>query len=174
MRLFHVSEQANIGEFVPRCPARGDLDPAVALVWAIDEARLPNYLTPRDCPRVTYHVGEHTTQSDREMFFTSSRMMHTVIIESSWQKRMSETTLYFYEFASGDFALQDAVAGYYVAKTVQKPKEVHVIDDLFAELARRHVEVRIVDNLWEAAARVKRSTLNWSLCRMGFAKSDMK
>ena len=54
MRLFHVSEQANIGEFVPRCPARGDLDPAVALVWAIDEARLPNYLTPRDCPRVTY------------------------------------------------------------------------------------------------------------------------
>ena len=70
MRLFHVSEQANIGEFVPRCPARGDLDPAVALVWAIDEARLPNYLTPRDCPRVTYHVGEHTTQSDREMFFT--------------------------------------------------------------------------------------------------------
>ena len=101
-------------------------------------------------------------------------MMHTVIIESSWQKRMSETTLYLYEFASGDFALQDAVAGYYVAKTVQKPKEVRVIDDLFAELARRHVEVRMVDNLWEAAARVKRSTLNWSLCRMGFAKSDMK
>ena len=54
MRLFHVSEEENIEVFEPRLPNRNDLDKNVGLVWAIDEARLPNFLTPRDCPRITY------------------------------------------------------------------------------------------------------------------------
>ena len=65
MRLFHVSEEADITVFHPSLPTRTDLDPAVGLVWAIDEARLPNFLTPRDCPRVTYHIGENTTEAVR-------------------------------------------------------------------------------------------------------------
>ena len=69
MRLFHVSEEPDIAVFHPRPPVRADLDPTVGLVWAIDEARLPNFLTPRDCPRVTYHVGEAATAADREAFF---------------------------------------------------------------------------------------------------------
>ena len=48
MRLFHVSEDADIEIFHPRIPARSDLDKNVGLVWAIDEERLPNFLTPRD------------------------------------------------------------------------------------------------------------------------------
>ena len=71
MRLFHVSEEPDIRVFVPRLPSRRDLDPAVGLVWAIDEACLPNFLTPRNCPRVTYHVGAQTTAGDRQRFFSS-------------------------------------------------------------------------------------------------------
>jgi len=46
--LFHVSETPGIEQFAPRFSeaARG---PAV---WAIDAARLRNYLVPRRCPRV--------------------------------------------------------------------------------------------------------------------------
>ena len=39
MRIFHVSEEADIAVFEPRRPTRTDLDQNVGLVWAIDEAR---------------------------------------------------------------------------------------------------------------------------------------
>ena len=65
MRLFHVSEESDIQVFEPRLPTRMDLDQTVGLVWAIDEARLPNFLTPRDCPRVAYHIGSQTTDCDK-------------------------------------------------------------------------------------------------------------
>ena len=64
MRLFHVSEESNIQIFEPRIPTREDLDKNIGLVWAIDEKRLPNFLTPRNCPRITYHIGKDTTESD--------------------------------------------------------------------------------------------------------------
>ena len=51
MRLYHVSEDPDILVFHPRLPNRDDLDPATGLVWALDEERLPKFLTPRDCPR---------------------------------------------------------------------------------------------------------------------------
>lgn len=83
---------------------------------------------------------------------------------------MRSSTLYLYEFDTKEFELQDAAAGYYVAKTKQMPTAKHTLTDLFSELIRRNVELRIVENLWDIADRVKNSTLDWSLCRMAFAK----
>lgn len=170
MRLFHVSEEADIPVFRPRPPGRRDLDPDVGLVWAIDEARLPNYLTPRDCPRVAYHVSGETTEEDRRKFFTSPGVRHAVVIEGAWFARMARTTLYLYEFDPAAFRLQDAAAGYYVAETAQIPGAVHVCGDLFAALIRRKVEIRVADRLWEIAEAVRQSTLNWSLIRMANAQ----
>lgn len=169
MRLFHVSEESNIQVFEPRLPTRSDLDPTVGLVWAIDEKRLPNFFTPRDCPRVTYHVGPHTTESDKKYFFSSRSISHSVVVESKWFNIIQNTTLYIYEFNTKDFVLQDDVAGYYVAKSVQYAKDKFVVSDLFSELTKLNVEIRIVDNLWDIADEVKASTLNWSLCRMANA-----
>lgn len=166
MRLFHVSEEADIAVFHPRLPNRSDLDPTVGLVWAIDEAHLPNFLTPRDCPRVTYHVTNGTTAADRARFFSSGNCTHAVVIESGWFRRMCETTLYLYEFDPAGFRLQDAVAGYYVSEGTQVPVAKHVCTDLFSELFARVVEVRMTDTLWDLADAVKQSTLGWSLCRM--------
>ena len=70
MRLFHVSEEADIEIFYPRIPARSDLDKNVGLVWAIDEERLPNFLTPRDCPRVTYYINKNTNETDKKLLIT--------------------------------------------------------------------------------------------------------
>lgn len=170
MRLFHVSEDPDITVFHPRLPARRDLDPTVGLVWAIDEAHLPNFLTPRDCPRVTYHVRPTTTEDDRRRFFSSDTVTYTVVIEHGWFDRMRNTTLYLYEFNPTDFELQDEIAGYYVAKTAQTPIARHIITDLPGALIARSVELRITDNLRRMAEEVKSSTLGWSLCRMGNAK----
>ena len=82
---------------------------------------------------------------------------------------MKNTVLYLYEFHTEDFILQDSIAGYYVAATTQYPKEKYVLTDLFGELLKRNVEIRITDNLWDMADDVKVSTLNWSLCRMANA-----
>lgn len=171
MRLFHISEEDNIRIFKPRIPDRDDLDKTVGLVWAIDEERLPNFLTPRNCPRVTYHIGRNTSEMDKQKFFSSTTLSHVVIIEGKWFEIMRTTTLYLYEFDTDDFELQDNVAGYYVAKTAQVPKAKYELNDLLLELIKRNVEIRIVDNLWNIADKVKMSTLNWSLCRMGYAQS---
>ena len=170
MRLFHVSEEPDIREFLPRLPQRKDLDPNTGLVWAIDEFHLPNFLTPRNCPRVAYHVGERTTKADQSAFFSSNTMRDAIVIESRWVPAMLSATLYLYEFSTEDFVLQDAAAGYYVAKNKQIPIAKYEINDLFSQLMARNVEIRIVDHLWDIADRVKESTLEWSLCRMGFAQ----
>jgi hypothetical protein len=169
VRLFHVSEEENIQIFEPRLPSRNDLNKNIGLVWAIDESRLPNFLTPRDCPRVTYHIGKNTTEFDKKKFFTSSTISHTLVIESKWFDKMNNTTLYLYEFNVDDFVLQDDVAGYYVSTTAQIPTVKYQLKDLFSELLKRNIEIRITDNLWDIANDVKVSTLNWSLCRMGNA-----
>lgn len=166
MRLFHVSEDADIRIFKPRYPTRADLDPTVGLIWAIDEAHLPNFLTPRDCPRVTYHAGPETSREDRQRFFSSATIAHAVVIEHAWFDRLRSTTLYLYEFDPAAFTLQDEIAGYYVATTVQTPIKRHMVDDLPGALVHRGVELRIVDHLQDIADAVKQSTLRFSLCRM--------
>ncbi len=169
MRLFHVSEESDIKIFNQRIPTRVDLDQSVGLVWAINEECLPNFLTPRDCPRVTYHVGSGTLDSDKERFITSKNCNHVIIMEDRWLKTIMNTTLYLYEFDPDEFTLQDEIAGYYVSSTPQVPIGKIVINDLLQELFISNVEVRFVDNLWDICNKIKSSSFHWSMCRMGNA-----
>lgn len=166
MRLFHVSEESDIEVFHPRLPDRKDLDQNTGLVWAIDERCLPNFLTPRDCPRVAYHVGPETSRADRERFISSQSCAHVLAIEQRWFPALLKTVLYLYEFDPKGFALQDEVAGYYVSAAAQTPIGKERMDDLPAALFARGVELRVVDSLWDLADAVQKSTLRWSLCRM--------
>ena len=110
MRLFHVSEEKDIGVFYPRIPKRKDLDQTQGLVWAVDQRRLPNFLTPRNCPRVIYHMGINTTLEDQERYFSSATTKHVVVIESKWFQVMKNTVLYLCEFDPSGFELQDDIA----------------------------------------------------------------
>lgn len=166
MRLFHVSEESDIEVFEPRLPSRRDLDQSVGLVWAIDEDHLPSFLTPRDCPRVTYHISSNSSIEDRIRFFSSSTTIHAVVFESDWYYKIMNTVLYIYEFEPSDFTLLDPVAGYYVSQKTQRPVSKHIVNDLIGELLKRNIELRITDNLWDIADAVKQSSLNWSICRM--------
>ena len=159
MRLFHVSEEPGIATFAPRV-----ID-GKSLVWAITEKCLPNYLTPRDCPRVAYHVSEKTTQEDIATFF-SSPSRHCVAIEHGWYEQMAKTRLYVYEFDATNFVLLDACAVYYVSEKTETPVSVVKTNGLFNELFQRNVEVRLLSHLWDLGRAVQQSSLNWSLCRM--------
>lgn len=171
MKLYHVSEESNIVKFVPRKPVRKDMKASPALVWAIDEFRLPNFLTPRDCPRVTYHVPYDKSYNYDSNLFSSQNQKHVVAIESGWFDRMLNTELYIYEFSPENFRLQDNVAGYYVSEETETPINVYYIDNIFKELFDRNIEVRILDNLFELRDEVMNSNLNWSMCRMCNAKT---
>ncbi|HOP11606.1 MAG TPA: hypothetical protein PK629_08965 [Oscillospiraceae bacterium] len=170
MFLYHVSEEPNIELFEPRLPSRKDLNPDVGLVWALCERTLPNFLTPRDCPRVTYHIGENTAAADIEKYLPKG-YSHAVIIETDWLEQLRNATLYLYQFDPTGFYLQDEVAGYYVSEKPQIPIEKTIVIDLEAELKKRKVVFMTVDNLWEISERIKKTTFNWSMCRMAFAKS---
>lgn len=170
MTLYHVSEEPDIRVFAPRPPKRPDLDPSVGLVWALCERTLPNFLTPRDCPRVAFHAAPESAEDDVRTLLPPG-FRHAVFIEKDWLERLRRTTLYLYEFDDIGFRLQDDCAGYYVAETVQTPVAVTAIYDLETELARRGAALVTADTLWDIADQVRRSTLNWSLCRMAFARA---
>lgn len=174
MKLFHVSEENDIKLFKPRLPTRTDLDPHKALVWTIEDRCLPNFLTPRNCPRVTYYCNEKTTKDDKSRYFSSETTKHVIAIEHKWFDKMKNTRLFLYEFNPTDFYLQDECAGYYVSEKEQVPIKQHIVDDVFSELTKRNVEIRIVDFLWDLSEEIQQTSFAWSMCKMGFAERNRK
>ena len=142
MRLVHVSEEGNIKEFIPRIPTREDMDKSKGLVWALTEIQLLKFLTPRDCPHVTYRPLETSTQEDMDKFF-SSYSRYCVAIEHVWYEKMANATLYAYEFDTTNFYFDDT-AQFYVSDKTEIPVSVTKYDNLFSELFKRDIEVRIL------------------------------
>jgi len=171
MRLFHVSEDPNITVFHPRRPERrNELDQSVGLVWSLLEPALPNWLFPRDCPRVGYRVCENTTNKDMAIFFVSSAN-HVVAIEHDWHEQQINAALYVYEFDPTNF-YYDEIAGFYVSQKSETPIDMVVYTDLYSELFNRNTEVRLVDNLWVLRDAVFNSSMTlWSFCKMANAKT---
>ncbi len=169
MRLFHASEEKEIEVFEPRVPKCRQYG-TEPIVWAVEESRLPNFLTPRNCPRVAYYKGENTTEEDIARFFSTPTSSYVLVMEGLWYKTIRKTAVYTYEFDPADFTLSDVRAGYYVSGKAQHPIGVTKYSDLLGELVGRGVEVRFVDDLWAVAEQVKASTLDWSLIRMGYAQ----
>lgn len=166
MRLFHVSEESDIKIFEPRKPKRADMASSPALVWAINEECLPNFLTPRDCPRVTYHVVKTTAEEDIEKYISKTQCKHVVAIENAWVETIKNTTLYLYEFDTTNFYLQDEIAGYYVSEKSQIPISKIIIIDLFEEQQKRNVEIKVLPQLFSLRDEIVKSTFAWSMCRM--------
>jgi len=169
MRLFHVSDDPYIEIFYPRFPRRKELDQNVGLVWSLTEPALPNWLFSRDCPRIGYRACENTTDEDIAKFFASTAN-HVVTIEHDWHERQLNATLYVYEFDPVNFRY-DEIAGFYVSQQPETPIGMVIYTDLYAELFKRNVEVRLVDNLWPLRDAVLASSMTlWSFCKMANAK----
>jgi hypothetical protein len=162
--LFHFSEEPDISLFTPQPLAA---DPASeVLVWAIDRKHAPNYYFPRDCPRITFSIGEATTDEDAEIFFRHTSAWRVVAIESGWLERVRATQLYRYYLPSDGFVLKDAGAGYYISTGAVKPLHVEKMNDLLTELIAADVELRVMPSLWKLYDAVAASTLEFSIIRM--------
>jgi hypothetical protein len=158
--LFHVSDDPGIVRFDPR-PSVPRSD---SVVWALDAARLRNYLVPRECPRVTFYAGPHSTATDTRRFLGESDAV--VAIESTWLARVRHCRLFCYHLPADAFECVDDCAGYFVSRSPVVPAHVEVFDDVITELRRRAVELRVVDSLWPLRDAVLESTLLFSMIRM--------
>jgi len=166
MRLFHISEVPSIRTFVPR-PSPSYFENLTGdVVFAICDRLLHNYLLPRDCPRVTFYASERTTQEDREKFFGKSEADFVVTIESGWQPRLQNATLYCYEFSVDSFVSIDESAGYFISYKTVTPLSVQPVTDIEREFQKRKVELRVMPLLGHLAEEVRGSTLEYSLIRM--------
>ena len=162
--LYHVSEEPDIQEFVPRrSEEAGDV-----VVWAIDEAHLRNYLVPRDCPRVTYATGPRTTAADSERFLGTNAAV--LAIEEGWLERLRASRLYCYELPPHSFELFDKNAGYYVSREHVVPSRVSVVGDPIQQLASLRVDLRVLPTLWPLHDEVTASSMEFSIIRMRNAR----
>lgn len=162
--LFHVSEEPDIERFEPRSSDSTD----GLVVWAIDDAHLRNYLLPRDCPRVTFATGPHTTANDTTRFLGESSSI--IAIESDWIERLRNTRLYCYGFDPASFSCRDAGAGYFVSREPAVPVSMEAIASPHAELRARGVDLRVLPELWSLHDAVVASTLEFSMIRMRNAR----
>ena len=163
--LFHVSEDSCIAEFRPRPPPSTDSGVKENVVWAIDHAHLPNYLTPRDCPRVTYGRGPQTTDEDAERFL-SGTTGRIVTIEHGWFVPLISTPIYIYVFASGTSwrALPNG-SGYFVSEETVRPIDQIRVDRPLQAILAQGSELRVRTNLWNLIDLVVQSSLEFSIIR---------
>ena len=164
-RLFHVSEIPGLTHFEPRRDARGR-----ALVWAIGETRLHNYLLPRDCPRVTYYTTAATNAADRAAFFSASTFESVIAIEKAWLPALQTTALHVYEFAPEQFVLEDAIAGYYICPHSVAPIAHQEVPIPLEALLERPVELRLLSSLIPLRDAVIKSSLGFSIIRLRNAR----
>jgi hypothetical protein len=165
-RLFHVSEEGQIGLFRPRPVPDAAKDAAELAVWAIDQEHLPNYLLPRDCPRVTFRAAPTSSADDVERFFDHTQTRRMIVVEQGWLNRILTTSLHVYEMPVSPFRLVDVSAGYYIAQEPVIPLSVREVKNSLPEIAGNGYELRLVPNLWPIHDGIMRSTLDYSIIRM--------
>ena len=171
LRLFHVSDKAGLRLFEPRPVPSPDTCVTGNAVWAIDEDHLPNYLWPRDCPRVTYAATERTSPEDIARFFGNTKARRIIVLEQAWLDRIGREPVYVYEMPTIGFNLIDASAGYYISRETVVPLVERELHDPLTEVADRGCEIRLVPDLWPIRNAVVSSTLDYSIIRMRNAKS---
>lgn len=173
LRLFHVSEEPGLNEFHPRpapplAPGVGTPPPGIEepIVWAIDEAHLPNYLLPRDCPRVCFAPSPDMTPDDARLFFPVRGPRRMIAVEEAWRDRVARGRVFLYELPPQAFRLHDITAGYWVAPVRVAKLHQFDIGDLPAEIARRGAKLIHLPSLWPLFDAVTRSSVSYSAIRM--------
>jgi hypothetical protein len=153
MQLYHFSDDAAIGEFVPRPVRVPSARPAGMewlngpLVWAIEDARQQLYLFPRDCPRIVLWSTPRTSPNDRERWLPGIDADGCLAyIEARWHARFASAVLYRYALPTETFIdLHDA--GMWVSRERVTPLDTAEVRDLAAALAQCRTTLRIVGSL---------------------------
>jgi hypothetical protein len=170
--LFHISDNPRVRLFEP-LPAPYYVNIIMEnVVFAISDKMLHNYLLPRNCPRVTFYAGPETSETDKRKFLGTSTAGYVICVESGWLTEIQRTTLYRYEFLPETFTLFDECAGYYISQSPVIPVSAKPVYNLMEELLKRNVELRFMPSITELGKLIQQSTLNYSLIRMQYAKTQ--
>ncbi|MGE3800608.1 MAG: DUF6886 family protein [Candidatus Kapaibacterium sp.] len=165
MNLYHISDTSGIRLFEPRpVPSRSGAEGN--MVWAIDREHLPNYLLPRDCPRVTFKKTEQSKREDVERLIGATSAERIIVVESGWVERILAEQIVLYTFDPARFKLQDEGAGYWVSLEAVVPIAEEKITSPLACLLQESVELRITPSLWQLREAVADSSLEFSIIRM--------
>jgi hypothetical protein len=167
-RLFHASEEAGIARFAPRPVPSPDSGVSGLAVWAVAESHLPNYLFPRDCPRICFRAGPATTAADAAAFLGGASRV--AAFEAAWLDRVRSTALTLYEMPPATFAEALPEAGYWISREAVSPLAERRIDDLLGALAQAGAEVRVLQDFWPLRDAVVRSSLEFSIIRTANAQ----
>lgn len=163
--LWHASDDPHITTFTPRRAPTSSLEEH--LVWAVDDAHVPAYWFPRECPRATWWIGERTSAEDRATMNGATRI-HA--IEWEWWARLRDARVFLYLMPAASFVSQAPEAGYYVSREAVEPLAIVQLDDLVRQHAEARVELRVVNDLWPLWDRVTSSTFEFSGIRLRNAK----
>jgi len=162
-RLFHVSEHPAIARFEPRSVPSLDSGVSGDAVWAVAESHLPNYLLPRDCPRICFRAGPQTTADDRERFLHGADRV--VAFEAAWLERVRTARLALYAMPDATFAEALPEAGYWISRAAVTPQGVTIIEDAIGALIAAGTEVRVLQDFWPLRDAVIGSSLEFSIIR---------
>lgn len=167
-RLFHASEDPEIARFEPRpVPSPGSGVTGLA-VWAIAESHLPNYLFPRDCPRICFRRGPATTDADAEAFLGGAARV--VAFEAAWFERVRTGRVTLYEMPASAFEEALPEAGYWISREAVTPVAARRVDDLLDALLAAGAEVRVLQDFWPLCDAVAGSSLEFSIIRKANAR----
>lgn len=152
--LFHVSHEGPLARLDPRPSPVASSQAGRPLVWAVDEEHLPQYLLPRDCPRVCWPGAGH----------------RVLAIEEGWADRLDEAPLLVHRLDPAGFTVLDRNAGYWTSAAPVDVLDVEEVTDVRAALAARGAELQLVDDLWPLVDRVVLGGGDFSCIRMREAR----
>jgi hypothetical protein len=162
--LWHVSEDPSIVRFEPR--ANEAHDSPEPLVWAIDDAHVPAYWFPRDCPRATFWAVESTSDADVERFLAGERGRRVHAVEWIRLGELRSVRVFAYRLPPGPFERYPRAAGHFVSREAVEPLEVVELGDLLVRHAEAGIELRLVPRLRPLWEQVIGSTLEFSGIRL--------
>jgi hypothetical protein len=169
-RLFHFSDDPNIGHFEPRpVSVPSQREPGSdwlngALVWAVSEERQATYLFPRDCPRIVLWLTDATSAEDRAEWWGDRTCSAIAHVEWRWLDRLLSEQLFRYELPSHAF---EPLEGdwMWIARETVVPIDVKPCGNLLHALERDGVELHLMDSL-APLCRVWDTTLHASGIRL--------
>ena len=140
MKLYHISENGNIDQFIPKISK--EQWGFKKYVWAINEEKIHNYILHRECPRICLDWKERKIISD---WIDPKEFRAYIFVSLDWLERIKSCTLFKYQFSPSNFTEIDSIAGYYVSSEVEIPIGVEEINDCLKTLNSLNIGIKFLD-----------------------------
>jgi hypothetical protein len=164
--VLHFSEDPTITRFMPHVAATAQQPEAY--VWAVDEARAPDYWFPRACPRAMAWTTGTSSPADRDRILGPGGGERVHAVEYRWLEAMRTVSLYAYRLPADRFRpfgtpVPNALVAAEPVEPLGPPEPVGNLFELHEEAG---IQLRVLPNLWPFWYVVIESTLGFSGIRM--------